>query len=91
MPSAAARRRPWSPDYLRAEGAFEERLRRFWFDTHLNAPGSLALLRSLVDESRLVYGTNFVGWDAPDAAGGPLPDQKLADNARRLLRVDAAD
>ncbi len=86
----AARRRPWAPEYLRAEGAFEERLRRFWFDTHLNAPCSLGLLKTLVDEDHLVYGTNFVGWDAPDAAGGALPDAKLADNARRLLRVAEA-
>ena len=84
----AAERRPWSPEQLRPEGAFEERFRRLWFDTHLNAPASLALLRSLIDEDHLVYGTNFVGWDAPDAAGRTPPDPNLADNARRLLRRD---
>ncbi|MCC5989046.1 MAG: amidohydrolase family protein [Pararhodobacter sp.] len=32
----AVRKRPWAPAELRADGAFEERLARLWFDTHLN-------------------------------------------------------
>jgi aminocarboxymuconate-semialdehyde decarboxylase len=83
----AARKRPWSPAALRADGAFEERLARLWFDNHLNSAGSLALLRSVVGDDRLVYGTNFAGWDAPDAAPGQRPEPRLADNARRLLRA----
>lgn len=83
----AGKRRPWAPDFLKADGAFEERFARFWLDTHLNSARSLDLLKALVGEERLVYGTNFVGWDAPDTVSGALPDAKLADNARRLLRV----
>ncbi len=85
----AARRRPWAPAALRAEGAFEERLARLWFDTHLNSDGALALLVAAVGDDRLVWGTNFAGWDAPDAAAtaADAPDPKLADNARRLLRA----
>lgn len=83
----AARKRPWSPAHLRAEGAFEALFARFWLDTHLNSDASLALLTSIVGRERLVYGTNFAGWDAPDADEGHRPEPYLADNARRLLRI----
>ena len=84
---AAARKRPWSPGELRPEGAFEERYRRFWFDTHLNSPRSEEFFITTVGRDRLVYGTNFVGWDAPDADSAHKPEPYLAENARRLLRV----
>ncbi len=83
----AARKRPWASDALRADGAFEERLSRIWFDNHLNSDGSLDLLTSLVGDDRLVFGTNFAGWDAPDDLAAHKPHAKLADNARRLLRL----
>lgn len=83
----AARKRPWSPSALRADGAFEERLARIWFDNHLNCAASLALLQSRVGDDRLVFGTNFSGWDAPDDLATHRPAPKLADNARRLLRL----
>lgn len=88
----AARKRPWAPAALRADGAFEARLARLWFDTHLNSEGALALLTAAVGDDRLVWGTNFAGWDAPDAAetAAHAPAPKLADNARRLLRADRA-
>jgi aminocarboxymuconate-semialdehyde decarboxylase len=88
-----ARKRPWAPAALRADGAFEERLQRLWFDTHVEHPMILPLLSDAVGRAHLVYGTNFAGWDEPDAQGtaprdgaaaGVAPD--LADNARRLLR-----
>ncbi len=84
----AAQKRPWAPEALRPDGAFEERLRRLWFDNHLNNDASLDLLTALIGDNRLVYGTNFAGWDAPDAGHGHAPEPKLADNARRLLRLD---
>ncbi len=83
----AARKRPWSPAELRRDGAFEERLARIWFDNHLNNDASLALLTGLVGDERLVFGTNFAGWDAPDDLASHRPPAKLADNARRLLRI----
>lgn len=83
----AARKRPWSPDFLRQDGAFEERLSRLWFDNHLNNADSLALLTGLVGDDRLVFGTNFAGWDAPEDLASHRPGPKLADNARRLLRT----
>jgi aminocarboxymuconate-semialdehyde decarboxylase len=83
----AARKRPWSPQHLRQDGAFEERLQRLWFDNHLNNDNSLALFTNLVGDDRLVFGTNFSGWDAPEDLSSHRPPAKLADNARRLLRV----
>ena len=93
-----ARKRPWSPAALRPDGAFEERVQRLWFDTHVDHPLVLPLLSAAVGRAHLVYGTNFAGWDEPDApergSGGTAaslvapPD--LADNARRLLRAGAS-
>lgn len=83
----AARKRPWSPDTLRKDGAFEERLSRLWFDNHLNSEASLDLLTGLIGDDRLVFGTNFAGWDAPDDLASHRPPAKLADNARHLLRL----
>lgn len=83
----AARKRPWSPDHLRADGAFEERLSRLWFDDHLNNADSLVMLKNLIGDDRLVFGTNFSGWDAPEDLANHRPPEKFADNARRLLRI----
>ena len=71
-------------------------LQRLWFDTHVEHPQVIELLTAAVGSSHLVYGTNFAGWDAPDANGGPsryhveLDHALLSDNARRLLRADRA-
>lgn len=83
----AARKRPWAAAAIRPDGAFEERYQRLWFDTHLNSDRSEQFFVETVGRDRLVYGTNFVGWDAPDAGSGHAPAPYLADNARRLLRV----
>lgn len=83
----AARKRPWASAELKADGAFEERLARIWFDNHLNSDASLDLLTGLVGDDRLVFGTNFAGWDAPEDLAAHAPPAKLADNARRLLRL----
>jgi aminocarboxymuconate-semialdehyde decarboxylase len=85
----AGRKRPWAMAEHRKDGAFEERLSRIWFDTHLGDPRALALLQSIVGTERLTFGTNFAGWDQGDAGDhGPI-DPRLADNARRLLRKTA--
>lgn len=82
-----ARKRPWARAEIRPDGAFEERYRRLWFDTHLNSERSVEFFEETVGTERLVYGTNFVGWDAPDIGAGHAPAPYLADNARRLLRA----
>ena len=60
----AAEVRPWTDEVLRQPGEFDRRLRRLHYDSHVHDSGSLALLRALVGDGRLLYGTNFCGWDA---------------------------
>ena len=87
--AAAARKRAWAPASIRPEGAFEERLARLWYDVHVHDARALALLRGVVGEERLVYGTNFAGWDQAEPQPlGALGDA-LARNAARLLRRPA--
>jgi aminocarboxymuconate-semialdehyde decarboxylase len=84
----ACRRRPWSPEYLRQDGAFETLLARFWLDNHVHASGGERMLEDIVGPEHIVLGTNFAGWDQPLTvdASDPLV-HRLADNARSLLRV----
>ncbi len=65
----AAAVRPGSVRALAEPGAFDERLRRLWFDGH-GAPDGLD---ALVGAERICGGTNFAGWDQP----GSLPDADL--------------
>lgn len=59
-------------------------LRRLWYDSHLEAGPALDLVVETVGADRLVYGTNFGGWDAPTEVTGF--DRSLTANAARLLR-----
>jgi aminocarboxymuconate-semialdehyde decarboxylase len=83
----ASRVRPWSPESLRKEGAFEEMLSRLWFDSNVHDPRSFKLLQDIVGTERLVLGTNFAGWDQAEIHHSPEFLGLMADNARRLLRV----
>ncbi|AXU20913.1 amidohydrolase [Novosphingobium sp. ERN07] len=83
----AAHKRQWVPESLRDEGRFEAALQRIWYDVHMHDDLSLDLLIQRVGRDRLVYGTNFAGWDAPQHADTHGMEQLLADNARRLLRA----
>jgi aminocarboxymuconate-semialdehyde decarboxylase len=85
---AAIRKRPWVPDFLKQDGEFARQLSSLWYDVHMHDDRSAALLVERVGTDRLVYGTNFAGWDAPERFVAPLPNVPLADNARRLLRGD---
>lgn len=82
----AAHKRKWAPDHLKRDGAFAEQLGRLWYDIHMHDDLAVELLVRRVGTSRLVYGTNFAGWDAPDKFTAPTIDAPLAENARRLLR-----
>jgi aminocarboxymuconate-semialdehyde decarboxylase len=82
----AAHRRAWAPAHLKPDGAFESQLARIWYDIHMHDDRALALLAERVGTDRLVWGTNFAGWDAPQAFEAPSFEAPLADNARRLLR-----
>jgi len=89
--SMAARKRPWSPKSLAADGAFEASLARLWFDAHVHGPRARALLEEVVGGERLVMGTNFSGWDQGDALDLGDAAESLAANARRLLRLESTD
>ena len=84
--ASAARKRPWARDSLREDGAFEALLHRLWFDVHVHAEESVELLKTRVNRERLLFGTNFAGWDQGpgDLRAAARP---YADNARRLLRA----
>ncbi|MFI6451848.1 amidohydrolase family protein [Streptosporangium amethystogenes] len=81
--------RAWVPDFLRENGV-EPYLRRLWLDTHVHSERSLDLLVEVAGTDRLVFGTNFAGWDAGGAraveeVGDLMP--ALSANAARLLRL----
>lgn len=61
---------------------------RIWFDTHVHDDRSLELLVAHAGTERLVFGTNFAGWDSGAAE---RPDGRLGatlvGNAARLLRL----
>lgn len=87
--AAAAEKRPWAPDWLAEPGAFDRLLRRVWFDSHVHHGGALGLLADVVGPDRIVFGTNFAGWDQGGGTDlGPLEDPVRA-NTHRLLRLPA--
>ncbi len=83
----AAQKRPWATESIRADGAFDELLHRLWFDVHLHDADSVALLKTRVNNERLLFGTNFAGWDQQryDVREEAAP---YAAAARRLLLRD---
>lgn len=88
MAAAAAAPRPWVAEELRGTGTVRKRLRRLWFDTHVHCDATLRLLREHCGDDRLVYGTNFAGWDQEQGENPPnVAELDLAGNARRLLRL----
>jgi aminocarboxymuconate-semialdehyde decarboxylase len=87
----ATRKRAWVGDHLKGEHAFAEQLGSLWYDIHLHDRRAVDLLVERVGTHRLVYGTNFAGWDAPDRFEAPSCEAPLADNARRLLRGGQRD
>jgi aminocarboxymuconate-semialdehyde decarboxylase len=80
--------RKWAPDALKTEGAFEERLSKVWFDTHVHDDRALDLLIDVVGTDRLVFGTNFSGWDQGEVHIRDDGRYDLAANARKLLRAN---
>ncbi len=84
----AAMNRPDSPDWLKKNGEFERQLQLLWYDNHVHSKSSLGLLESVVGKERLVLGTNFLGWDQPDIKKLSNIPSYLANNAKKLLRMD---
>eukprot|EP00929_Paragymnodinium_shiwhaense_P103909 TRINITY_DN67757_c0_g3_i1.p1 TRINITY_DN67757_c0_g3~~TRINITY_DN67757_c0_g3_i1.p1 ORF type:complete len:390 (-),score=54.02 TRINITY_DN67757_c0_g3_i1:370-1539(-) len=88
LKAATVAPRPWVSDSLRQQGAFLKSLQRLWFDTHVHDDAALRLLREYVGSDRLVYGTNFAGWDQEQGDTPPqIKDIDLVGNAKRLLRL----
>ena len=82
-----AERRPAAPEWIKEPGAFDRALNRLWLDCHITGAAELTLALEQFGTDRLVYGTNFGGWDrgtGPDIAH--LADT-LNTNATRLLRL----
>jgi aminocarboxymuconate-semialdehyde decarboxylase len=66
-------------------GTFRAAMNRLWFDAHTEGDAAHDMLVATLGTERLVYGTNFGGWDTPrhvdDFAASLTP------NAERLLRL----
>jgi aminocarboxymuconate-semialdehyde decarboxylase len=84
--ASAARKRPWARESLKQDGAFDALLHRLWFDVHVHDADSAALLAKRANPTRLLFGTNFAGWDQQDGNVEAVA-RPYADNARRLLRA----
>ncbi|MFN3216762.1 MAG: amidohydrolase family protein [Acidimicrobiales bacterium] len=85
---ALAERRPSAPEWIREAGAFDAALGRLWFDCHVTGDAEFAFAVEQLGTERLVFGTNFGGWDKGTLGHlGDLADTLNA-NATRLLRLD---
>jgi aminocarboxymuconate-semialdehyde decarboxylase len=60
-------------------------IRRLWFDAHVGSDAATAALVAEVGTDRLVFGTNFAGWDDDGVDLHGLDPTTLDTNARRLL------
>ncbi|MDG2301271.1 MAG: amidohydrolase family protein, partial [Acidimicrobiales bacterium] len=70
------------------ESDFVSALRTLWYDSHLEPGDAHDYVVSVVGKDRMVYGTNFGGWDTPDET--TEFDRSLGSNAERLLRLSPA-
>ena len=71
--------------FLGTKSTFTEDLKLLWFDSHLEEGPAHDLVVSTVGSARMVFGTNFGGWDTPTAITDF--DRSLTPNAIRLLRL----
>ncbi len=87
----ACTKRPWVPEHLQYKGAFEESLKRLWFDTHVHDARVLEWVIEIMGSDKLLLGTNFAGWDqhAMTQDVDATLANKMAANAKRLLRAGA--
>ena len=76
--------RAWAPPSVKANG-FREALKRLWFDAHVEGDAAIQMLINVVGTERLVFGTNFGGWDTPKQLDGIAAS--LTGNAKRLMRL----
>lgn len=77
--------RAWTPDSVKEVG-FVKALERLWYDAHVHGETQHQMLIDGMGTEKLVYGTNFGGWDTPHAADAFAAS--LTPNAERLLRLN---
>ena len=82
-----AERRPSSPDWIKEPGAFDKALDHLWFDCHVSGKAEFEFALSQIGTGRLVFGTNFGGWDSGSAHYPVQFAEELNANAKRLLRL----
>ena len=82
-----AERRPASPEWLKAPGVFDEQIERLWFDCHVTGGREFAFVVDSLGTDRLVYGTNFGGWDKGTGPDTSVLGPTLNANGARLLRL----
>jgi len=68
------------------ESDFASSLKKLWFDAHLERGPALDMVTDTVGIERMVYGTNFGGWDTPTQTDEF--DASLTSSAERLLRLE---
>tara|TARA_B100000686_G_C16764026_1_gene960599 strand:+ start:1083 stop:2051 length:969 start_codon:yes stop_codon:yes gene_type:complete len=71
--------------FLGTESDFAADLQKIWFDSHLEVGPAHDLVITTVGSERMVYGTNFGGWDTPTEVTDF--DRSLSSNAMKLLRL----
>lgn len=82
-----AERRPGSPEWIKEPGAFRQELTKLWFDLHVTGDDERAFATSQLGTDRLVFGTNFAGWDGGTADSAGELTGLLNSNATRLFRL----
>ena len=82
-----AERRPAMPEWLAEPGVFDSLVARLWFDIHVSGTVEREFAIQQLGTERLVFGTNFNGWDGGSAEGVEDLRPVLADNADRLFRL----
>lgn len=85
-----AQRRPSSPEWLKEPGVFRQELSKLWFDLHVTGEDERRFAVSQLGTDRLVFGTNFSGWDggAAEAAASVGLVDTLNANATTLFRLE---
>ncbi|MEM9034707.1 MAG: amidohydrolase family protein [Actinomycetota bacterium] len=83
-----AERRPGSPEWIKEPGTFRAQVARLWFDLHVTGVAERDFAVAQLGTDRLVFGTNFSGWDGGAVDVDPDLAELLDANAVRLFRLD---
>ena len=67
---------------------FDATVARLWFDSHVHSDSALDLLRRVASPERIVFGSNFSGWDEGSVDEVASFTEEAIDSATRLFRLD---